>query len=555
MSKNVRGRRRVIAGLGTTAAAVALGTSLPPLKRPRGRSSQLATPRTTGSPPVRANTASFSTPCRLPVSQTQSDFANNLFIGSKSGYSVDETDMAIVVCLRHRATPMRIPTRSGPSTAVSSIGRDEHGGSGPTRDDQPLQLRRASTTDRASPSAACTSWCAGPPAAGSRNARGRSERERRRDIQGARGEPDPERATLSPLAWSVSSTHRNTATAICTSANPRFPRYGRLRPVKPRECLARGQPAGTRARAGGARHASRFGRVRHRRLDRTAAPDFAATWPGSAGAVSATPTRRASCSAGWATRSSHSCITPSRILTGRPVTSARLGRWLFGLWNFAVMARAGSWCWPASASRSSGPSSHSSVDAFVVLGLVLARVQFLPAVLRPRPRVISTSRAGTSSAGWSSRCSPIRWATSSPSSSPAPAGAAFSGLWIHDAVGLFVTPMALAIIYFVIPAASGGRSTATSCRCSGFWLLFFLYPLNGTHHYVFSVIPMEAQIERDRRLGDPRRRRGHRRHEPVAVAARRRRSSRAIRACGSSPCRRSSTSSSACRGRRRRRWP
>jgi cbb3-type cytochrome oxidase subunit 1 len=28
----------------------------------------------------------------------------------------------------------------------------------------------------------------------------------------------------------------------------------------------------------------------------------------------------------------------------------------------------------------------------------------------------------------------------------------------------------------------------------GFWMLFFLYPLNGTHHYVFSVIPMNAQI-------------------------------------------------------------
>ena len=28
----------------------------------------------------------------------------------------------------------------------------------------------------------------------------------------------------------------------------------------------------------------------------------------------------------------------------------------------------------------------------------------------------------------------------------------------------------------------------------GFWLLFFLYPLNGTHHYVFSVIPMAAQV-------------------------------------------------------------
>ena len=32
-------------------------------------------------------------------------FACNLFNGSKSGYSVDEADMAIVICLRHRATP------------------------------------------------------------------------------------------------------------------------------------------------------------------------------------------------------------------------------------------------------------------------------------------------------------------------------------------------------------------------------------------------------------------------------------------------------------------
>jgi cbb3-type cytochrome oxidase subunit 1 len=28
----------------------------------------------------------------------------------------------------------------------------------------------------------------------------------------------------------------------------------------------------------------------------------------------------------------------------------------------------------------------------------------------------------------------------------------------------------------------------------GFWLLFFLYPLNGTHHYVMSVIPMDTQV-------------------------------------------------------------
>ena len=56
-------------------------------------------------------------------------------------------------------------------------------------------------------------------------------------------------------------------------------------------------------------------------------------------------------------------------------------------------------------------------------------------------------------------------------------------------------------------AAGAGRSSTSSSRpprgrpiyshflsMLGFWLLFFLYPLNGTHHYVFSVIPMAAQM-------------------------------------------------------------
>ena len=64
----------------------------------------------------------------------------------------------------------------------------------------------------------------------------------------------------------------------------------------------------------------------------------------------------------------------------------------------------------------------------------------------------------------------------------------------RPAVGLFVTPLALAIIYFVIPASTRRPIYSHFLSMLGFWLLFFLYPLNGTHHYVFSVIPMSAQI-------------------------------------------------------------
>ena len=60
-------------------------------------------------------------------------------------------------------------------------------------------------------------------------------------------------------------------------------------------------------------------------------------------------------------------------------------------------------------------------------------------------------------------------------------------------MGLFVTPLALAIAYAVIPAVSGRPIYSHFLSMIGFWLLFLIYPLNGTHHYVFSSIPMEAQ--------------------------------------------------------------
>src|SRR5467141_744520 len=60
-------------------------------------------------------------------------------------------------------------------------------------------------------------------------------------------------------------------------------------------------------------------------------------------------------------------------------------------------------------------------------------------------------------------------------------------------VGLFVTPFAAAIAYYVIPATTRRAIFSHFLSMVGFWLLFFTYPLNGTHHYVYSAIPMAAQ--------------------------------------------------------------
>src|SRR6185437_10768251 len=66
------------------------------------------------------------------------------------------------------------------------------------------------------------------------------------------------------------------------------------------------------------------------------------------------------------------------LLTGRPVTSARLGHWIFGLWNFAVVMPG----WILVLAGFSQPLEWAEfpimVDAVVVIALVLAIIQFLP---------------------------------------------------------------------------------------------------------------------------------------------------------------------------------
>lgn len=181
------------------------------------------------------------------------------------------------------------------------------------------------------------------------------------------------------------------------------------------------------------------------------------------------------------------------ILSGRAVTSRRLGHWLFAVWNFAVMLPG----WVLVLSGVSQPLEWAEfplvVDAFVVVALLMAAVQFLPPFFTRRLEYLYVS-------SWYVIGGLVFTLLAYPMGNIVPefvagaSGAAFSGLWIHDAVGLFVTPLALAIIYFVIPAATRRPIYSHFLSMLGFWLLFFLYPLNGTHHYVFSVIPMSAQL-------------------------------------------------------------
>jgi cytochrome c oxidase cbb3-type subunit I/II len=179
-------------------------------------------------------------------------------------------------------------------------------------------------------------------------------------------------------------------------------------------------------------------------------------------------------------------------LTRRAVTSVRLGWIIFILWN--VVAVLGGW-----ALVLGGVNQPLEWAEFP---LIVAAVIELAWVLLIYQFVVPFFKCGAGQiyvAGWyvlggitfTALAYPI--GNIVPNLLPGAMGAAFSGLWIHDAVGLFVTPFGVAIAYFVIPAVTGRPIYSHFYSMVGFWLLFLVYPLNGIHHYLYSSLPMGAQ--------------------------------------------------------------
>ena len=106
MDQRRRARRRLVTGMGAAAAAVALAGT---------RTGAQAPPPATTFEPVRHDKDAWfdKVPgkhrCVLDVTTASGvgeaiGFANNLFTANKSGYSLDDGDLAMVICLRHFAT-------------------------------------------------------------------------------------------------------------------------------------------------------------------------------------------------------------------------------------------------------------------------------------------------------------------------------------------------------------------------------------------------------------------------------------------------------------------
>jgi cytochrome c oxidase cbb3-type subunit I len=179
-------------------------------------------------------------------------------------------------------------------------------------------------------------------------------------------------------------------------------------------------------------------------------------------------------------------------LTGYRVLSQKFGYWLFGLYNAAVVltvvlilgghAQAIEWA-----------ETPAILDPIIALTVVAMVINFLHPVWKARGKsYYVTVWYVTAALVWTplvyvmGNFLPQYWL-------PGAGGAAITSMYIHDLVGLFVTPMGVGLIYYLLPILLRKPIYSHALSLTGFWGLAFFYPLNSVHHYLFSPIPMWAQ--------------------------------------------------------------
>ncbi|HEX6971051.1 MAG TPA: cbb3-type cytochrome c oxidase subunit I [Limnochordia bacterium] len=64
------------------------------------------------------------------------------------------------------------------------------------------------------------------------------------------------------------------------------------------------------------------------------------------------------------------------------------------------------------------------------------------------------------------------------------------GWWIHNAVGLIITPLGVGLGYYVIPKATGKPIFSHRLGMLGFWTLYAFYPSIGLHHFLQMPAPI-----------------------------------------------------------------
>jgi len=200
-------------------------------------------------------------------------------------------------------------------------------------------------------------------------------------------------------------------------------------------------------------------------------------------------------------------------LTFRPVASRALSYFIFFAWQAIVgltaigivigptlqdqawvmeLTKSTGWAFSLGAQGLEWGETPFWIDPVALLGLALVAVNFMTPILRTRGPMYVTLWYFLAAFVWTF----LTYAMGNLLPEYAVGGTsagAIGGLFIHDLVGLFVTPLGWGLMYYFVPILLQKPIWSHGLSLVGFWGLAFFYPLQGIHHFLYTPIPMFLQ--------------------------------------------------------------
>jgi cytochrome c oxidase cbb3-type subunit 1 len=178
-------------------------------------------------------------------------------------------------------------------------------------------------------------------------------------------------------------------------------------------------------------------------------------------------------------------------LTLKPVLNHRLSYAIFFAWQGVVIASAVGILFGQAQALEWG-ETPVWIDPIALIGLLLVAINFIAPIAQTRGPLYVTLWYFLAAFVWTF----LTYAMGNfiPQYFVAGTSAgAVGGLFIHDLVGLFVTPMGWGMMYYFVPIMLKKPIWSHGLSLVGFWGLAFFYPLTGIHHFLYTPIPMFLQ--------------------------------------------------------------
>ncbi len=178
-------------------------------------------------------------------------------------------------------------------------------------------------------------------------------------------------------------------------------------------------------------------------------------------------------------------------LTMRPVLSVRLSYFIFAAWQVVVLGTAGG----IVAGYAQGVEWGETpvwIDPLAQVGLLLVMINFLSPILKTKGPMYVSLWYFMAALPWTFLTYGMGNFLPEYALSGVGSGA-LTGLFIHDLVGLFVTPLGWGLMYYFVPILLKRPMWSHGLSLVGFWGLAFFYPLTGIHHFLYTPIPMFLQ--------------------------------------------------------------